>query len=213
MTRLGLIRQCLSNNLALWLSLTVAFAVFYYLLLMAALIIRFESLPNYLNAYDWSFNIRRIWLSTPSILDSVTIMKDEWLFEVGFMNYDYGKGISEWSLFIAPFKVLGVLLLTAAVSANLLLLRGRNRVCSVDAVRSASMAAGLGTTLVSLASITMSWVVCCSTPTWVVGLAMMGLGVSTSLWLEPIGIWVNILGYFFLIVAIYIAASHGTTET
>lgn len=109
MTRLGLIRQCLSNNLALWLSLTVAFAVFYYLLLMAALIIRFESLPNYLNAYDWSFNIRRIWLSTPSILDSVTIMKDEWLFEVGFMNYDYGKGISEWSLFIAPFKVFGVL--------------------------------------------------------------------------------------------------------
>ena len=213
MTRLGLIRQCLSNNLALWLSLTVAFAVFYYLLLMAALIIRFESLPNYLNAYDWSFNIRRIWLSTPSILDSVTIMKDEWLFEVGFMNYDYGKGISEWSLFIAPFKVFGVLLLTAAVTANLLLLRGRNRVCSVDAVRSASMAAGLGTTLVSLASITMSWVVCCSTPTWVVGLAMMGLGVSTSLWLEPIGIWVNILGYFFLIVAIYIAASHGTTET
>jgi hypothetical protein len=192
MTRLGLIRQCLSNNLVLWLSLTVAFAVFYYLLLMAALIIRFESLPNYLNAYDWNFNIRRIWLSTPSLLDSVTIMKDEWLFEVGFMNYDYGKGISEWSLFIAPFKVLGVLLLTAAVS---------------------SMAAGLGTTLVSLASITMSWVVCCSTPTWVVGLAMMGLGVSTSLWLEPIGIWVNILGYFFLIVAIYIAASHGTTET
>ena len=191
----------------------MAFAVFYYLLLMAALIIRFESLPNYLNAYDWNFNIRRIWLSTPSLLDSVTIMKDEWLFEVGFMNYDYGKGISEWSLFIAPFKVLGVLLLTAAVSANLLLLRGRNRVCSVDAVRSASMAAGLGTTLVSLASITMSWVVCCSTPTWVVGLAMMGLGVSTSLWLEPIGIWVNILGYFFLIVAIYIAASHGTTET
>ena len=91
MTRLGLIRQCLSNNLALWLSLTVAFAVFYYLLLMAALIIRFESLPNYLNAYDWSFNIRRIWLSTPSILDSVTIMKDEWLFEVGFMNMTTAK--------------------------------------------------------------------------------------------------------------------------
>jgi hypothetical protein len=191
----------------------VAFAVFYYLLLMAALIIRFESLPNYLNAYDWNFNIRRIWLSTPSLLDSVTIMKDEWLFEVGFMNYDYGKGISEWSLFIAPIKVLGVLLLTAAVSANLLLLRGRNRVCSVDAVRSASMAAGLGTTLVSLASITMSWVVCGSTPTWVVGLAMMGLGVSTSLWLEPIGIWVNILGYVFLIVALFIATSRGTTET
>jgi hypothetical protein len=44
-------------------------------------------------------------------------------------------------------------------------------------------------------------------------LAMMGLGVSTSLWLEPVGIWVNTLGYVFLLVAMFIAASRATTET
>jgi hypothetical protein len=200
MTRLSFVKQCLGKNLILWLGLSVAFALCYYLILMAALIIRFENFPNYLNAFDWRFNVQRIWVSTPSLLDTLSIIRDEWLFEIGFMNYAYGTGISEWSLFIAPAKVLTVLLLGAAVTANFLLLR-------------ATVAAGLGTTFVSLASITMSWVVCCSTPTWVVGLAMMGLGVSTSLWLEPIGIWVNTLGYVFLLVAMFIAASRATTET
>lgn len=213
MTRFGFIKQCLVQNLFLWLGLGLAFALCYYLVLMAALMIRFENFPNYLNAFDWSFNMKRIWLSTPSLLDTLSIMRDEWLFEVGFMNYDYGTGISEWSLFIAPVKVLGVILLGAAISANFLFLRASNRVCSLRAARSSSVAAGLGTTFVSLASITMSWVVCCSTPTWVVGLAMMGLGVSTSLWLEPVGIWVNMLGYLFLLVAMYIAASRATAET
>lgn len=213
MSRIGFIRQTLGRNLRLWLSLTAALAVIYYLILMAALIIRFDSLPNYFNTYDWAFNIKRIWLSTPSMLDTLLIMKDEWLFEIGFMNYQFGIGISEWSLFIAPVKVLGVMFLTAAVSANFLLLRASNRVCSARSAQSASVATGLGATFVSLASLTMSWVVCCSTPTWVVGLAMMGLGVSTSLWLEPVGIWVNIIGYLILLLAMYIAASRATADT
>ncbi|MDG1164315.1 MAG: hypothetical protein P8N61_02970 [Porticoccaceae bacterium] len=212
MSRFDLIRQTLWQNLGLLLSLAILFSVLYYLTLMMALVIRFESLPNYLNTHEWSFNIKRIWHSTPSWFDSLMIMKDEWLLEVGFMNYDYGTGISEWSLFIAPVKVFGVLILGILVSANYLLLRDSNRRCSRRASRSAGIAAGVGTTLVSLASITMSWVVCCSTPTWVVGLAMMGLGVSTSLWLEPIGIWVNIAGYVFLLASLYIAASRATAD-
>ena len=186
MSKIAFIRHTIGQNFALWLSLTVAFVVIYYMVLMAALIIRFDSLPNYLNTYEWAFNIKRIWLSTPSLLDTLFVMKDEWMFEIGFMNYQFGTGISEWSLFIAPVKVFGVMLLAAAVAANFLLLRASNRICSARAVRSAGVATGLGATFVSLASITMSWVVCCSTPTWVVGLAMMGLGVSTSLWLEEL---------------------------
>ncbi|MDA9919536.1 hypothetical protein N9D72_04560 [Porticoccaceae bacterium] len=212
MSRIDFIKHTLWQNLTAWLSLAVVFSVLYYLALMMALIVRFEGLPNYLNFHEWAFNIERIWLSTPSWFDSLVIMKDEWLLEIGFMNYDYGTGISEWSLFIAPAKVLGVLLLGILLSANYLLLRNGNRVCSPRATRGASVVTGLGATLVSLASITMSWVVCCSTPTWVVGLAMMGLGVSTSLWLEPIGIWVNIAGYLFLIASLYIAASRATAD-
>ena len=136
MTRLGFVKQCLGQNLILWLGLSFAFALCYYLILMAALIIRFENFPNYLNAFDWRFNIQRIWVSTPSLLDTLSIMRDEWLFEIGFMNYAYGTGISEWSLFIAPAKVLAVLLLGAAVSANFLLLRATNRVCTLRGCRS-----------------------------------------------------------------------------
>ena len=78
---------------------------------------------------------------------------------------------------------------------------------------STKAAAGLGATLVSLASITMSWVVCCSTPTWVVGLAMMGLGVSTSLWLEPMGVVVSSLGFIFLVSALLISAGRLDKQT
>ncbi|MDG2502359.1 MAG: hypothetical protein P8M77_08210 [Porticoccaceae bacterium] len=213
MSRINFIRQTLGQNVMVWLGLAIAFSLLYYLILMMALVIRFENLPNYLNVYEWAFNMKRIWLSTPSWFDTLNIMKDEWLFEIGFMNYDYGTGISQWSLFIAPAKVLGVIFLGVLLSANYLLLRTHNRVCSKDALRGAGLATGLGGTFVSLASITMSWVVCCSTPTWVVGLAMMGLGVSTSLWLEPVGIWVNIIGYMLLLASIYVAASRATANS
>lgn len=213
MSRLNFIRQTLGQNVMVWLGLAIAFSLLYYLILMMALVIRFENLPNYLNVYEWAFNMKRIWLSTPSWFDTLNIMKDEWLFEIGFMNYDYGTGISQWSLFIAPAKVLGVIFLGVLLSANYLLLRTHNRVCSKGALRGAGLATGLGGTFVSLASITMSWVVCCSTPTWVVGLAMMGLGVSTSLWLEPVGIWVNIIGYMLLLASIYVATSRATANS
>ena len=123
MSRIDFIKHTLWQNLTAWLSLAVVFSVLYYLALMMALIVRFEGLPNYLNFHEWAFNIERIWLSTPSWFDSLVIMKDEWLLEIGSMNYDYGTGISEWSLFIAPAKVLGVLLLGILLSANYLLLR------------------------------------------------------------------------------------------
>lgn len=203
----GVIRYTISSNFLNWLGLVFLFTFLYYLALMFALILRFERLPNYVNVYDWGLNIKHIWLSTPSIMDAINIMKDEWLFEVGFMNYDYGFGISEWSLFIAPFKVLGIILLSAVIALNYLLLRSASRRCSAVSKRFVGLTTSVGATLVSLASITMSWVVCCSTPTWIVGLAIMGLGVSTSLWLEPVGIWVNLLGYGFLAVSLFLAAS------
>jgi hypothetical protein len=52
----------------------------------------------------------------------------------------------------------------------------------------------------------MSWVVCCATPTWVVGLAIMGLGVSTSLSIEPVGFWLNALGFILMIIALFMVS-------
>ena len=210
MSSLRIIGQTISRNLALWFASVVLLTTMYYVALMIALIVRFQRLPNYANLYDWIFSIQHIWQSTPSSIDALTIMKDEWLLEVGFMNYDFGFGISEWSLFIAPFKVLGIMVLSGVIATNYLLLRNAGHSCSSAKTRFVSLTTGFGATFVSLASITMSWVVCCSTPTWIVGLAIMGLGVSTSLWLEPVGIWVNIFGYGFLLVSLFLAASGQT---
>jgi hypothetical protein len=207
MSSLRIIGQTISRNLALWFTSVVLLTTMYYVALMIALIVRFQRLPNYANLYDWIFSIQHIWQSTPSSIDALTIMKDEWLLEVGFMNYDFGFGISEWSLFIAPFKVLGIMVLSGVIAANYLLLRNAGGSCSSVKTRFVSVTTGFGATFVSLASITMSWVVCCSTPTWIVGLAIMGLGVSTSLWLEPVGIWVTIFGYGFLLISLFLAAS------
>lgn len=159
-----------------WFVISFSFTAIYYMVLMLGLIIRFDSLPNYVNAYGWIDNVRTIIQSTPSITDTLIIINDEWIFEVGFMNYDFGTGISEWSLFLAPTKILGVFLLGLLIATNYLLLRPKNRVCNDVRARTSVTASGFGALCVALASITMSWVVCCSTPTWVVGLAMMGLG-------------------------------------
>jgi hypothetical protein len=41
---------------------------------------------------------------------------------------------------------------------------------------------------------------------------MMGLGVSTSLWLEPMGVWVNLLGFGVLLIAILSAAERNRSS-
>jgi len=204
MTIYAVIRQ----NQWRWVAITCSIVVLYYALLMASLVIRFGNLPNYINLYDWGSNVLRIINSTPSLSDSIAIIQDEWLLEIGYMNYDFGLGISEWSLFIVPIKVLVVALLGALVSTNFLLLRHKSTCQSMSRLqsRTTETATGIGAGMVALASITLSWVVCCSTPTWVVGLAMLGLGATTALWLEPLGSWLNAIGFSILVVTCYLSA-------
>ncbi|MBA53063.1 MAG: hypothetical protein CMK89_01275 [Pseudomonadales bacterium] len=206
--RVSVISSVIRQNLMRWCVMTLGIVAAYYALLMLSLIARFGHLPNYVNVFDWWTNVIRIIESTPSISDSIAIIKDEWLLEIGYMNYDFGMGISEWSLFIVPVKVLGVTLLGALVSTNYLLLRQSSSCSGISKLeaRSSGTATGIGATLMATASITLSWVVCCSTPTWVVGLAMLGLGATTALWLEPLGTWLNIMGLIILLgVCIHLA--------
>jgi hypothetical protein len=206
MSRLYTILQTTKEHFWKCIFISIVFTAFYYALLMLSLIVRFQDFPNYINTYDWLGNLKTIVISTPSLKDTLLIMKDEWVMEIGFMNYDYGAGISEWSLFLAPVKMLGVFALGALLTINYFVFKKNTRCYSPLRRRSSSVTAGFGAVFVSLASITMSWVVCCSTPTWVVGLAMMGLGVSTSLWLEPLGLIVSLIGFILLMIALFIAA-------
>lgn len=204
--RLTIIFQTLRANIAKLLLVSALLTIAYYIILLLSLIVRFGDLPNYIKFYDWWGNIKTIVASTPSLKDTLLIIKDEWLMEIGFMNYDFGAGISEWSLFFAPVKILGIFLLGSILCVNYFLLKKNSYCQSKLQRRSSNVTAGFGAAFVSLASITMSWVVCCAYPTWVVGLAMMGLGVSTSLWLEPLGLSVSIIGFILLVISLYMAA-------
>ena len=76
-----------------FLGFTLLFPVVFYLVLMGLLVARFGHLPNYVTPYDWFGNVARIVAGTGSISDVLKIAMDEWLFEIGFMNYAYGRGV------------------------------------------------------------------------------------------------------------------------
>ncbi|MEM6635811.1 MAG: hypothetical protein AAF667_07970 [Pseudomonadota bacterium] len=172
------------------------FALLFQVLMMIALIVRFQAFPNYVTFYDWIGNVAWIVQSTPSWRDMAPIIWEEWLIEIGKMNYDYGTGISEWSLNVVPSRLLVLFVLGAMVSLCLALLR--RDTCEAGTSTTLRATTGLGALLVAMTNATMSWVVCCATPSWVVGLAMLGLGVSTSLALETMGPTLTYSGFGLL---------------
>ena len=163
----------------------LAFVVATQAFMLIALMIRFWSIPNYVTFYDWIGNAAWIIQSTPSWSDIIPIIWEEWLVEIGWMNYEYGTGISVWSLNIIPSRLLVLFGLGMMIALCLCLVR--NDSCDAKTAKTLKGATGFGAFLVVLTNATMSWVVCCATPTWVVGLAMLGLGVSASFAIEPLG--------------------------
>jgi len=53
-------------------------------------------------------------------------------------------------------------------------------------------------------------VVCCATPNWSVALSMLGLSSSISLWLDPYGIYMTIIGLVLMLAAVFTQAGHLT---
>jgi hypothetical protein len=201
------IGRAIAGRWLLWTATAIGFVIAYNLMLLVALIVRFGDLPNYMTVYDYVGNVARIVESTPSLSDMIPIIREEWLLEIGFMNYDYGNGISEWSLSVLPEK-LAVLLAVGALIATVivLLLPGKDGACATVSKKAALGAAGGGAALVGLSSATLSWVVCCAAPTWVVSLAMLGMGVSVAFWLEPLGTLITLSGFVLLAVTVVILA-------
>ncbi len=172
------------------------FALLFQLLMLVALMVRFQAFPNYIVGYNWVSNVVLIIKSTPSWSDIAPIIWEEWLLEIGKMNYDYGTGISEWSLNVIPSRLFVLFILGAMVSLCLALTKPGT--CVAGSPGTLRATTGLGAVLVAMTNATMSWVVCCASPTWVVGLAMLGLGVSTSLALETMGPFLTGSGFGLL---------------
>ena len=112
------------------------------------------------------------------------------------MNYDYGTGISEWSLNVVPVRM--IVLFGLGILVGLCTRLARSNTCSMTEKRSLTAATGVGAVLVAMTNATMSWVVCCAAPSWVVGLAMLGLGVNTSLAIEDLGLAISGSGFLIL---------------
>lgn len=204
---LNLIKDVVRRRWARLLLWGLAFAIGFQIAMLFALVIRFGEWPNYVIFYDWPGAVWTIVASTPSWSDIPPIVAEEWLIEVGRMNYDYGTGISVWSLNVMPSRLLVLFGLGALIGLSLQL--SSPSVCAAGGgaadgskAPGASAAAGFGASLVALTNVTMSWVVCCATPNWVVGLAMMGLGVSTSLAVDPYGSTIALSGFGLLLLSI-----------
>ena len=195
--RLATIGRAVAGGWPLILAMSGATLLFSILAQLAALSLRFGNLPNYATFYDWPGNVATIVASTPSVRDMLPIIADEWLVEIGYMNYDFGLGISEWAFTLIPLNML-VVAVTGGLLGTLFAVWRAARSCPREVRAGSAAAGGIGASFVALTSLTMSWVVCCATPNWVVGLAMMGLGVSTSLALERTGPLLSILGFGLL---------------
>lgn len=195
----------LRRHRALILGFTLLFPVVFYLVLMGLLVVRFGHPPNYVTPYDWVGNVWRIVAGTGSLSDILKIAMDEWLLEFGYMNYAYGRGVSEWSLLIIPHKVLIVMGIGALIGINFALIADQVPAASFLRQQFRSIRCGLMTSAgalgASLTSITLYWVICHSGPTWVVSLAILGIDVSSAFAIEPLGATLSLAGAALLILS------------
>jgi hypothetical protein len=195
----AVIRDEIRARLRSWLATSIGFFVGFHAFQLAVLVVRFETFPNYLTVHDWPGNIARIARMTPSISDMIPIMLDEWLIETGSINYAFGRGgIAEWSFVLIPAKAAVVLVISVLLATNLVLLCAASRTCGLFERLGAAAAAGSGALISGAAVTTITWVVCCAAPTWVVGLSVMGVGVATALALQPFGTWLTSVGLLAL---------------
>ena len=195
----------------LWVSTVLLFTVTYYAGLLLAAVIRFRELPNHFNLLNWPRNIGRIIEGTPSFADAWNIIGDEWVLDIGRMNYSYGHGVAEWAMTIITAKlvvIIGVGALVATALALVLQLRAEGALDLPG--RHGVVTTIIGAALVGVGNATLHWAVACATPSWVASLAMLGMSPALALWLEPVGSFVTAGGFLFLLSALALLAQERT---
>jgi len=188
-----------------WLAVSIGFTVLYYFMVLVFTIIRFQELPNYV-AFENVFHVYYMILKhTPALIDSIPIMAQESFFETGYKDPNY-YGIATWSYMLLPAKVFLVFCMGMLLTTYLFLKSQTKRIClrkeAVAPSTKLTTTAGIGTALVSLTNVSLSWVVCCATPNWSVALTMLGLSSSISWLLNPYGIYMTFIGLGLMLVAV-----------
>ena len=187
MTSWSVLRDTIRGNCRAWLAMTLGFTALYHAVMVISASLSTGHWPNYIRFYDWPADVLRIVHATPAVDDMLPIINDEWLIETGAINYRYGNGIAEWSLAVIPSHVVVTLLLSALVATSILLLKRSRMTCPLAERGAGATATGVGALFVGTANITMTWVACCATPSWVVGLSLLGIETSSAFALLPYG--------------------------
>ncbi len=206
MTALGVIGSTVRKDWRVLLAMTLGAVVVYYLAQIETVTVRLGHFPNYVTFYNYPANVWRIIRSTPAVADMLPLIGNEWLFETGYMNYDYGHGIAEWSLELIPTKLAMVLISAGLTAICVLLLRRTRTICRASTRGTAAAATGVGAFLAGATNVTMTWVSCCATPSWVVGLTLLGLGTETAYAILPYGDELSWTGVVALTVTTYLLA-------
>ena len=167
-----------------WAVYAVGFVAAYHALLLAAMVLRFGHAPNFIKVYDVLDAYRLTFAGTPSLKDALGIALGEPWLDVGFMSPQWN--MAEWSLMILPPQ-FALIVFTGCLLATFGVLHAVRSARCARASNGSALGAALGTGLAGIANATLFWVVCCATPTWIVGLAMLGVSVSVAFLLEPIG--------------------------
>jgi hypothetical protein len=185
----------------LWAVYALGFVAAYHALLLVAMVLRFGHAPNFIKVYDIADAYRLTFAGTPSLRDAFGIASGEPWLDVGYMSPQWN--MAEWSLMILPpqfalIAVTGCLLATCGVLHAARSARGSRTSAG------STLTAAIGAGLAGVANATLFWVVCCATPTWIVGLAMLGVSVSVAFMLQPIGPLLTAGGVALLVWAIVI---------
>jgi len=203
--------QVIKLNRWRWLAMSVGFTLLYYVMVLVFTVIRFQEIPNYVT-FENVFHVYHMVLAhTPSLSDAIPILANEAFFETGFKDPNY-YGVATWSYMLIPPRVLLVLFMAMLLTTYLFLKAQTKRVCMHKSAATPSSkmttSASIGTMLVSLTNVSLSWVVCCATPNWSVALTMLGLSSSVSLWLDPYGVYMTIIGLCLMLAAVFSQAGY-----
>lgn len=203
MSTLATITSAIRARLALWLAIAFGFTAGYYVFLVGFMAARFGNWPNYITFDNVIQSYRLIIQGTPDPRDVLSLMAQEIFVETGYLHPKYHIGV--WSVDFMPGKALLILLLGMLIATYAILGRAAPD-CPAASRRGGAAAGGLGAVLIGLTNATMSWVVCCAAPNWVVSLTLMGLGVSTSFAIEPYGQAMTWLGVGLAAAAVMLRA-------
>lgn len=181
---------------AVWLALSAGFVAGYHALLLAAMVLRFGHLPNFIQVYDLIDAYRLTFSGTPSLRDALAIALAEPLLDIGYLSPQWK--IVEWSLFLIPRQFMLVTLAGGLAATCFVVRRMACGARCAPARAVPALATVLGAGLAGIANATLFWVVCCASPTWIVALAMLGVSLSVTLALEPLGSLLSATGLLLL---------------